>query len=296
MHARLDQLLAERRAAFEPDTDTYRVLPEGLLFPGVSVDALSGRFLVSLRGVNMPEEVREWLLANGADVFVKRLSQGEKSAPEPMAPPQEPLRFLARENGVHYLLNMQSGYSQGLFIDQRDNRAQLRRLCSPGMTVLNLFAYTGAFSVCAALAGATATTLDLAPSCLEHCRENMRANGIDPGQHFFCKGDALRWLNSFARQGRQFDIIVLDPPTFSRDGKGHVWRAERDYSELVRRAVPCLTPGGHLLCTTNCRGLNGSDFMHMVSAATPTTARIEEVPMPFDFSPETYLKTLWIHS
>ncbi len=296
MHARLDQLLAERRAALEPDTDAYRVLPEETLFPGVSVDALGGRFLVSLRNVAMPGELHEWLLASGADVFVKHLSKGEKSAPEPMNPPKEPLELTVRENGVHYLLNMRGGYSQGLFIDQRDNRSRLRQLCRPGMTVLNLFAYTGAFSVCAALGGATATTLDLARPCLEVCRENMRANGIDPARHFFCKGDALHWLSRFVRQGRQFNMIVLDPPTFSRDAKGHVWRAERDYSELVRLAVPCLAPGGHLLCTTNCRSLSPADFLHMVSAAIPPAARIEELPMPFDFSPETYLKTLWIHS
>lgn len=296
MHARLDQLLAERRAALEPATNTCRILPEGLLFPGVSVDALAGRFVVSLRDRELPEELGEWLLASRADVFVKHLSKGEKSAPEPLRTPQQPLQFTAKENDVRYLLDMHSGYSQGLFIDQRDNRARLRRLCHPGMTVLNLFAYTGAFSVCAALAGATTTTLDLAQVCLGRCRENMRANGIDPAQHFFCRGDAMHWLTTFARQGRKFDVTVLDPPTFSRDAKGHVWRADRDYTELVRRAMSCLAPDGHILCTTNCRSVSAADFRKMVNAATPPTTHLEEVPMPFDFAPETYLKTLWIHS
>lgn len=296
MLERLDQLLANRRAALEPATDAYRVLPEGLLFAGVSVDALAGRFMVSLRNTELPPNLREWLLASGADVFVKHLSMGDKSAPEPLRLPQQPLQFTVRENGVRYWLDMQSGYSQGLFIDQRDNRAQLRRLCHPGMTVLNLFAYTGAFSVCAALEDAVTTTLDLARPCLERCRENMRANDVDPEKHFFCRGDAMHWLSTFARQGRNFHIIVLDPPTFSRDAKGHVWRADRDYTELVRRATRCLEPRGHILCTTNCRSMSAADFRQMVSTASPTTACLEEAPMPFDFSPETYLKTLWIHS
>ncbi len=296
MPSRLDQLLAERRAALEPMTNAYRVLPEGLIFPGVSLDALAGRFLVSLRDAELPEELRAWLLDRDADVFVKRLSKGDKCAPQPLLPPRHPMQFAALENGVRYLLDMQSGYSQGLFIDQRNNRAQLRRLCRPNMTVLNLFAYTGAFSVCAALAGATVTTLDIAQPCLERCRDNMRANGIDPAKHFFCKGDALHWLTVFARQRRLFDAIVLDPPTFSRDARGRIWRADHDYTELVHRAALCLAPNGFVLCTTNCRSLSPNDFRQMVRAASPATARLEETPMPFDFLPESYLKTLWMHT
>ena len=78
------------------------------------------------------------------------------------------------------------------------------------MKVLNTFAYTGAFSVYAALGGAQTTTLDLAQPCLEWARENFRLNGMDPAGQYFCKGDVLHWLERFARQGRTFHGIILD--------------------------------------------------------------------------------------
>ncbi|MBR5878222.1 MAG: class I SAM-dependent rRNA methyltransferase, partial [Akkermansia sp.] len=194
--------------------------------------------------------------------------------------------------GVNYLMDMGAGYSQGIFLDQRDNRAELRRLCRPGMKVLNTFAYTGAFSVCAALSGAQTTTLDLAQPCLSWCRENMALNDIDPDDHYFCKGDALHWMDRFARQGRRFDIIVLDPPTFSRDEKGHVWRVEKDYDHLVNLAAACLAPHGRILCSTNCRKLTMPAFRRMVSAGIPG-AQLVSVPMTFDFDGEDYLKCIW---
>lgn len=289
----LGSLAARKERQLLPATNTYRVA-DGAPWPGVFIDSLAGRLLVSLRDVPLPDALRSELLACGKDVYIKHLAQGEKAAPEPLRPPALPTRFAVQENGVHYMLDMQAGYSQGLFIDQRDNRAELRRLCRPGEAVLNLFAYTGAFSVCAALAGAITTTLDLAQPCLSWSRENMELNGIDPASQFFCKGDALHWLERFSRQGRQFHTIVLDPPTFSRDDKGHVWRAERDYGELVAKATMCLAPGGRMLCTTNCRKLTPAAFRALVSKGAPG-ARITPVPMPFDFDGEQYLKTLWIN-
>lgn len=107
---------------------------------------------------------------------------------------------------------MSTGYSQGIFLDQRDHRRQVRERSAPGMRVLNTFAYTGAFSVYAALGGAQTTTLDLAQPCLDWARENFSLNGIDPATQYFCKGDVRRWLERFSRQGRTFHGIILDPP------------------------------------------------------------------------------------
>ena len=288
------RLAADKERRLPPGTNTFRVA-DGSPWPGVFVDSLAGRFLVSLRDVELPADLRRELEASGRDSFIKHLAKGDKAAPAPLLPPTQPTRFEAQECGVRFILDMQSGYSQGLFIDQRDNRAAVRRLCRPGDTVLNLFAYTGAFSVCAALAGASTTTLDLAQPCLHWCRENMAANGLDPSQHFFCKGDALHWLTRFAHQGRRFRGIVLDPPTFSRDDKGRIWRAERDYGDLVARAAACLEPGGWMLCTTNCRKLSPAAFRSLVSAGAPG-ARLRAEPMPFDFDGEPYLKTLFVNT
>lgn len=287
----LQKLLAQRLTKLPPETDAFRV-SDGFPWPDVFIDSLADRLLVSLRDIALPADLKEMLKATGRPVYVKRLDKDVKEPPQFLCGPAVPQRFIIRENGVSYLMDMGAGYSQGIFLDQRDNRAELRRVSRPGMKVLNTFAYTGAFSVCAALAGAQTTTLDLAQPCLSWCRENMALNGIDPDDHYFCRGDALHWMDRFARQGRKFDIIVLDPPTFSRDEKGHVWRVEKDYDHLVHLAADILAPGGRILCSTNCRKLSMSAFHHMVSAGIPS-ARLVPVPMPFDFDGEDYLKCIW---
>ena len=291
MAADLQALIHARQKLLPPQTDAYRLL-DGTLWRGVFIDALADRLLVSLRDTELPAEAAAALRASGRTVYLKRLDRDVKESPLHFCGEAREPRFEICENGVRYLMDMESGYSQGIFLDQRDNRARLKALCRPGMTVLNTFSYTGAFSVCAALAGAQTTTLDLAQPCLTWCRENMQLNGIDPAAHFFCKGDTLHWLDRFARQGRQFDAIVLDPPTFSRDEKGRIWRVERDYGRLVAKAAACLSPHGTLLCTTNCRKLSPAAFRRMVASGIPG-ARLTAAPMPPDFDGEPYLKCLW---
>lgn len=290
----LQTLIEKKKRQLPPRTDAYRVA-DGSPWPGVFIDALADRLLVSLRDTGVPGGLRDLLHETGLPVFVKRLDKGVKEAPTQLCGPELPLRFPIEENGLKYLMDMGAGYSQGIFLDQRDHRAELRRRCMRGMSVLNTFSYTGAFSVCAAKAGAVTTSLDLAQPCLNWCRANMEINGIDPSGHYFCKGDTLHWLARFARQGRRFDAIVLDPPTFSRDEKGHVWRVERDYGRLVSLALDCLAPRGFLLCTTNCRKLSHSAFLRQVQQAAPL-CRCETRRMPFDFDGEDYLKCLWVNS
>lgn len=288
----LRQLIQAREALLPPETDAYRIL-DGAPWPGVFLDALSDRLLVSVRDTNVPRELRNQLAELGRPVYLKQLARDTKQAPQRLSGPIAKPRFIIQENGVRYLMDMEAGYSQGIFLDQRDNRAAVRARCHSGMTLLNTFAYTGAFSVCAALAGAQTTTLDLSSPCLNWCKENMVLNSIDPDDHYFCKGDTMHWLDRFARQGRRFDAIVLDPPTFSRDEKGHVWRVEKDYAKLVEQALHCLTPHGWLLCTTNCRKLSHLAFFEQVAAGAPR-CQITSAPMPFDFDGEDYLKILWV--
>ena len=293
MRRELDKMREEKEQKLGRETNAYRLLPEDTFWRRVAIDALAGRYLVSLRNVVLPREAEEWLYAQRSDVFIKHLEKGEKRPPQPLQTPRHSVQFNIRENGVSFMIDMESGYSQGLFIDQRDNRLDLRRSCREGMTVLNLFAYTGAFSVCAALGGATTTTLDLSANCLDRCKENMRINDINPSAHYFCRGDALHWLRRFAQQRRLFDCIVIDPPTFSRNSRtGTIWRAEQNYPELVALASHCLSRGGSMLCTTNSRRLTREAFRTAVAAGLGSAATLRSVPMPFAFFPETYLKSI----
>lgn len=286
--------LEYKQGLIPADTDIFRVIDgEGDGYPDIFVDRLGDRILVSTRDRSIPEELEREFHEAGAPVFHKRLERNQKEAPVQIAGPLLPLQFTAKEQRVLFRLDMSAGYSQGIFLDQRDHRRQVRERCRPGMRVLNTFAYTGAFSIYAALGGAQTTTLDLAQPCLEWARENFRLNGMDPSAQYFCKGDVRHWLERFAKQGRTFHGIILDPPTFSRDDRGRVFRAESHYGELVSLARECLEKSGWMLCTGNCRKLSHEDFRRMVSAAAPGAVLTHD-PMPPDFTGEDYLKRLWI--
>lgn len=288
----LHDLTARKRALLPPDTNAFRI-SDGDAWPGIFIDALGDDcLLVSTRNAAIPGDLAAMLRASGRAVYCKRLDIDHKEPPVHLCGPEGGLRFDVMENGVRYGLDLGAGYSQGLFLDQRDNRLRVRKRSHAGDKVLNTFAYTGAFSVCAALGGAQTTTLDLARPCIEWSKENFRRNGLDPDEHYFCKGDAQHWLLRFAKQGRRFDGIILDPPTFSRDDRGNVWSAERDYGTLAAKAAACLAPGGWMLCTTNCRKLDHGTFDAMIAAAVPHLRR-RSYPMPADFTGEAYLKCIW---
>lgn len=230
-----------------------------------------------------------------------------------------PPRFEVVENGVRYWLSFAEGYSTGLFLDQRDNRRRLLtgQVAGPfrlgsggaesatplaGLTVLNTFAYTCSFSVCAALAGAVATSLDLSRKYLDWGRDNFRLNGLDPEQHDFIYGDCFNWMKRLAKKGRQFDLVIIDPPTFSRSKESGVFRAETDYGKLVTLALGLLTAGGVLLACTNAVRLRSGDWLTRVRAAVAESGRRIEAehlsPQPADFPTNyeepAYLKVNWM--
>ena len=214
------------------------------------------------------------------------------------------------ENGARFLLRLGEGYSVGIFGDQRENRRRLMSgYVSPsfgplwsaegGAEVLNVFAYTCAFSVCAALGGARTTSLDLSKRYLEWGRENFVLNGLPLAAHDFIYGDALDWLARLARKGRLFHAVLLDPPTFSSSPGGGRWSAERDYPRLVDLALRVLRPGGVLFCSTNAARVAPDAFVDEIKAAVAAAGRVVDsahyAPQPLDFPhPAAYLKTLWL--
>ena len=135
--------------------------------------------------------------------------------------------------------------------------------------MLNCFAYTCAFSVAAAAAGARTASVDLSRRSLDWGKENFRLNGLDPSGHEFLAGDTFDWLRRLARHGRRFDGVVLDPPTFSRDRKGKVFRVEDDFGALVALAALLLAPGGWMLCSSNARTLTAAGFRRTVLDGLP---------------------------
>lgn len=287
--------IAKRRALLSNATDSLRLIDgaaDGV--PGCFVDAYAGRWLVSTQGARVPDALAQFLRASGKCVYHKRLDQKEKESPKHFAGARQDGPFLARENGVAFEISFQSGYSQGIFLDQRENRAEVMRRVGSGQTVLNTFSYTGVFSACAAKAGATTTTLDLSQVYLDWARRNFAANDLAADDHYFCKGDTFHWLQRFARQRRTFDGIILDPPTFARDHKGKVFRIEKDYGRLAQLAAACVAPGGWILACTNYRQMSTAEFRRVLQNALPSASRFEPAPMPEEYTDDPYLKSIWV--
>ena len=150
----LTTAIAKRGGLTTAETDAVRLVDgAGDGFPGLIIESYAGRWLVSTSGNMIDSQIREWISGRGVSCYWKRLDQHQKESPSHLEGPEVTERFLIRENGVASEISFQSGYSQGIFLDQRDNRAAVRQQMAPGMKLLNTFAYTGAFSVSAAMAG-----------------------------------------------------------------------------------------------------------------------------------------------
>lgn len=162
---------------------------------------------------------------------------------------EEPGEITVRENGLLYAVDPAGGYSSGLFLDQSANRRWVERLGAKRM--LNLFAYTCSFTVCAASSGAETCSVDAAKRVLGTGRRNLELNGIDPTDgHRFLADDAMKVVPRLAKRSETFDLIVLDPPTFGR-ADGRVFRIEKDLPALVAECFELLAPGGRMLVSAN---------------------------------------------
>lgn len=294
----IESALARRAGIATATTNALRLIDgvgDGL--PGIELETFADRWLLSTTD-EIPRALLDWLRQQRRSVYWKRLDVHQKSSPEHLCGPLVTEPFLAMEQGMHTEISFHAGYSQGIFLDQRDNRAEVKRRFERqgGGRFLNTFAYTGMFSVAAALGGAVTTTLDLSQPYLDWAKRNLAHNGIDPQEHYFCKGDTFQWLRRFAKQGRRFDGVVLDPPTFSRDEKGKVFRAEKDFGELAALAAAVVEPGGWILCCTNFRGIGPSEFERMVKRSLSASVTVRHAEMPADFTAPAYLKSMWVGS
>lgn len=326
MDFKADARQALRNSFIEPgETDACRLVQgasDG--WPGWYVDRL-GDYLLSQSEEALDPERMEVLAdlrknRSAKGVYHKRLTRHvrqttpEDTSPQLVMGDPAPNRFLARENGLQFELSFTEGYSVGLFLDQRDNRRRLltghvaaRFLPLADATpepreILNTFAYTCAFSVCGARGGARVTSLDLSRKYLDWGRRNFELNGLDPAEHDFIYGDAFDWMKRLAKKRRRFDMVILDPPTFSQSKQSGVFRAAKDYGKLVTAAVALLRPGGVLLASTNAAGWDSGEFLATLhSTLTAQSRRVSGehyCPQPPDFpisrGEPAYLKTAWL--
>ncbi len=163
---------------------------------------------------------------------------------------------IVQEHDLRYEINLSDYLDVGLFLDHRPLRQMVRERCR-SKRVLNLFAYTGAFSVCARAGGASATTtVDMSGTYLDWYRRNLLLNGCDvDDDHRALQADCLQWLNQHPAEQDRYDIVVLDPPTFSNSKRMEAdsFSIDRDAASLLAHAARWVSPGGELFFSTNAR-------------------------------------------
>ncbi len=206
-----------------------------------------------------------------------------------------PLESVVQENGVRYGIDFAGGYSRGLFIDQRANRLLVRQ--TKARRFLNTFAYTCSFSVVAALAGAETVSMDLSKKSLDRGRANFALNELNAANHRFIAGDVLEVLPRMARRGEQYDGIILDPPTFSRNAEGKRFHALDDFEKLLSMALDVAAPHARLLLSTNCARLTERQLEQMgrhclkLARKSATFHRESELP---DVPGTHSARTIWM--
>lgn len=277
------------------DTNAWRIFHDAEA--GVWVDHFDGRWLVQTRSERFPDFLKSMAKGVARSIYWRPRDKSASTAPEHVWGDAVEERFPVRENGASFLIDFGSGYSSGIFLDQRLNRRRVGKSAKQGETILNTFAYTGGFSVMAARAGSTTTTADLSKTYLDWTWDNFSLNQLEPDDHFGVKGDVFEWLRTFGRQGRRFHGIILDPPTFSRNKKGN-FSTDKDYGSLAKLAASIVEPGGWILACANTHRLSGSQFQRDVISGVKEASRSvvssEALPMPPEFHGDEYLKSLWV--
>src|SRR5213078_2710722 len=186
-------------------------------------------------------ELQSWTSSVGFDVgrlfarFVPRKNEQREPPRLIFGDPGEKLQTIATERHLKFGIDFGTGYSPGLFLDQRENRHYVRHIAPTRL--LNCFAYTCSFSVCAACSGAITCNVDLSKNYLARGRENFALNKLATIDHRFIADDVSLVLPRLARRGEKFDTIILDPPTFSRSPGGKTFQIQRDFEVLLVNAL-----------------------------------------------------------
>src|SRR6266567_2686761 len=205
------------------------------------------------------------------------------------------LQTIATERHLKFGIDFRAGYSVGFFVDQRENRCHVRHIAPKRL--LNCFAYTCSFSVSAASVGAITLNVDLSKKSLARGRENFALNSLPTIDHRFIADDVMAVLPRLARKGEKFDVIILDPPTFSRSPGGKSFHVENDFEKLLVDALELAERDSHVLLSTNCSTLREHALEVMarygLKAARRAAAFHRQPPLP-DFPPGAGASSIWL--
>ena len=259
-------------------TNAYRLVNSyGDALPEVTIDVYNKNLLVqyfkpydnhikneiyhALNEILTPDSITEKLRLKGEDIKTHLVSG------------KEILRnFVVLENGIKFNISFLEGGGTGLFLDQRDNRKKIQALAKK-KEVLNCFCYTSSFSIYTSLGGATKTTnIDLSKKAIEWSKNNFLLNQLDVNNHEFIIGDVWDWLRRFQKKERTFDVIIIDPPSFSTS-KTTVFTVEKDIPRLIGAGLNILREDGILAFSTNIAKINFSKFFQLLSRVKDFTQK-----------------------
>jgi 23S rRNA (cytosine1962-C5)-methyltransferase len=255
---RIERALLLRDAIFDDATTAFRLVHgEGDRLPGFVVDAYGDVAVLRTDGGAATANVARFAVAfRGATrdrfaTLVHRIAtKGESPRFDVLfgnAPPDE---LVVREHGVPFVVDLAKGQKTGAFLDQRENRRRVGAMAR-GKRVLNLFSYAGGFSLHAALGGATrVTSVDVAGRAHATAQKSFRAAGVDPAAHEFVAADAFAFLESAKKNGRTFDLVISDPPSFAPNERSRP-RALAAYRSLHRACAGVLAKDG-TFCAASC--------------------------------------------
>lgn len=296
------------------DTNAYRLVnAEGDGLPGLTVDRYGDFLMIQIYSAGWRPHLP--LVTKALQDLLSPLGIYEKTRPQNtraleassdtksygrlLAGQPAPQQLEVRENGLNFLVSLEQGLNTGLFLDQRRNRRDLMTRVE-GKRVLNLFAYTGAFSVAAAVAGASqVTNVDVSPGYTYLAKANFGINHLNPKRHEFIVGDCQAVLADLALKKKQYDIILMDPPSFSTTGKNR-FTTKGGTSELVAAALPLLADNGLLITSSNHQKLDLADYLKELRRGALKAGcdlrvisffgQPEDFPYPVTFPEGRYLK------
>ncbi len=325
LHAALTRRL---RCLVEPDTDSYRLLTgdaEGVR--GLTAEKYGRLVILQVHGESPAVRqslvvVARWYrrMVGAGAVYAKLPAKGRAASddqvgrsdrgaripvrpsnhdlPRPLLGQPVPEQFVVTERGLRFAIRPFEGLSVGLFLDHRENRTRVRSMAE-GKDVLNLFAYTCGFSVAAGAGGAKSTvSVDISSKYLEWGQANFELNGLDLTDHRFFTADAADFLKRAKRQDMQFDLILLDPPTFAHGRKRKQdFSITRDLADLVAASMTLLRPDGVLMVSTSYRRLSMAGLRERIKeGAGGRKYKVLETPrLPVDFAADPdHAKTIFI--
>ena len=285
----------EKRSAYYQDelTTAFRLFnQEGDGFGGLIVD-LYGDYAVFSWYNSYVYQIRKVISEAFRQVFPEVLGAYEKIRFKGLDyesahvyGQEAPDFFTVLENGVLYQVFMNDGLMTGIFLDQHEVRGSLVDGLAMGKSLLNMFSYTAAFSVAAAMGGASQTTsVDLAKRSRELSQAHFQANGISTDDHRFVVMDVFEYFKYAKRKGLTYDVIVLDPPSFARNKK-QTFSVAKDYHKLISQSLEILNPGGIIIASTNAANVSRQKFTEQIDKgfAGRSYQILNKYGLPADFA------------